>query len=619
MIELAQPWGLLALASIPAILALYSLRPRRRTVHVATTELWREALGARRKGFGLQRLMRDLALLLLLLAALLASLALADPRWLGASRARGDTVVVIDVSASMQARDGTSTRLARAREGAARLLDTLPDGARALLVTSAREATPRTAFEADRDVLRRALAKIEPTDTAGRPRAALELALALLGDRERGEIHFFTDAAFDDDVDLGAPGIVFHRVGGGDVVNVAITRFDLRAEIGRDDRFEVLVTLRNYGDAAVDVPLAVTLERERLVARTVALGPGARRTLVMPVRNAAAGRAEARIDVDDDLAADDVAFAVMGVDEALRVLLVGPGNAYLESVFEAMANVLVERRASIDEPLARLARLHDVVVVDRAPVGALAPGSYLLIDAVPASLPLRDAGTVAGPVLGGTGDAALVDGVDLGAVRIDSARRIEIAAEAPGVQRLFWSDETTLALAFLDGERKVVLLGFDLLQSNLPLQAAFPLLVTRSVDWLRPRQTRLESTQLPAGAPFTIRVPRGRSEVIVRDPSGEGAIHRVDRSPLVYEATARAGLYRYTIAGVHRHFAVNLTDEGESNLAARARIPATPAPAPELEAARASRPLWPYLLALALTLLAGESCVRSAPRAQRSA
>ena len=81
MIELLSPWGLLAAVSIPVLVALHSLRPRRTDATVSPSYLWREALRARQRGLGLQRLLRDLGLVLLIAAAAALSLALAQPVW----------------------------------------------------------------------------------------------------------------------------------------------------------------------------------------------------------------------------------------------------------------------------------------------------------------------------------------------------------------------------------------------------------------------------------------------------------------------------------------------------------------------------------------------------------
>ena len=48
MIQLAYPLGLLALLAIPALIALYLLRPRPRRILVSTLNLWQAALRDRR-------------------------------------------------------------------------------------------------------------------------------------------------------------------------------------------------------------------------------------------------------------------------------------------------------------------------------------------------------------------------------------------------------------------------------------------------------------------------------------------------------------------------------------------------------------------------------------------
>jgi hypothetical protein len=88
VIQFAYPWSLLALLALPLIIILYSLRPKRRTLLLSTTLLWREALHERQRGLGLQKLLRDLSLILLLLFVLVLALGLAGPQWLTGSARR---------------------------------------------------------------------------------------------------------------------------------------------------------------------------------------------------------------------------------------------------------------------------------------------------------------------------------------------------------------------------------------------------------------------------------------------------------------------------------------------------------------------------------------------------
>lgn len=616
MIQLAYPLGLLSLVVIPMLLALHLLRPRRRRVVVSSTALWHAALREREHAHGFRRLLRNLSLLLLLAAALALGLALAGPQWPASAGAAGDAVLVLDVSASMKTRSGPgTTRFDQAVAEAARLVDALPHDGRMLVMASGSKAVLRTGFESDRDVLRRALAGLRPGDEAGAPREALALALSLLRGRSQGRVYFLTDGAFGADMDPGSPQVVF-RIVGGPARNVAITRFDFRQELSGEDRFQVLMTVRNYTDAPVVAPASASLDGRVLFRRSLELAPRAEETLVLSFTGRALGQAVARIDVDDALAADNQAFAVVNPHDPLRVLLLTAGNFYLESALQALPGVdLFKRESAPAGDIAQLARTHDVVVFDGIAAPRLPPGNFLLVNTVAPGLPFADTGRAARPGTLRRGRSALMRDVDLAAVRIDEARSVVTEAPSKALQRLFWSPETDLALALLHDDVKLVYLGFDLARSNFPLQAAFPMFMSQSLEWLRPRGDGLLSTHLAAGSTRAINVPAGESRVVVRGPSGSVRTLEARDGTAHFEGTADAGIYRYTIGDTERTFAVSLADARESDVNGRWR------PGERQEEARpaggggqALVPLWPWLLAAALVLLALEWCVWAGSR-----
>jgi hypothetical protein len=285
-------------------------------------------------------------------------------------------------------------------------------------------------------------------------------------------------------------------------------------------------------------------------------------------------------------------------------------------VLEALPDVeLVKRDGADTEDIARLARSHDVVVFDGLATPELPPGNFLLVNTVAPGLPFSDAGPVAQPSILGSGPSALMRGMDLTSVRIDEARRVVLRERVPGLQRLFWARETDLALALLDDGLKLVYLGFDLAESNFPRQAAFPLFISQSMEWLRPRGDDRLSNHTAAGSTRSIRVSAAQTQVIVRTPSGNTDTLEVKGGSAAFDATAEAGIYRYTVGDAARYFAVSLTDARESDVNRRWtsgewRQQAEPAS----RGAQALVPLWPYLLVLALVLLALEWFVWSGSR-----
>src|SRR4051794_33398036 len=108
-----NPWGLLALLSIPAIVALHFFRDRRRVRRIGGLHLWEFARVKLPAGRRLDRLIRSLPLLFQLLAALVLSLLIAGMDWPTRLQARHFTVIADD-SISMQARAHNTSSAERA-------------------------------------------------------------------------------------------------------------------------------------------------------------------------------------------------------------------------------------------------------------------------------------------------------------------------------------------------------------------------------------------------------------------------------------------------------------------------------------------------------------------------
>lgn len=644
MMQLAAPLGLLALLALIAVVVLYSLRPRRTEQLVSSHRLWREALQERRRGFGWQRLFRDPTLLLALLTVTALALALAKPEWLTDSATTPELVVVIDTSASMQAAAQQGSRFDWAIERASELIGNLPARGRALVMTSSAVPVLASAFESERTELDRTLRSLIPTDEAGRPKEALTLALSLLRDQRSGEVVFLTDGAYDEPlgegIETGALPVRIEQAPlPAERLNVGIVRFDIRPEIGSEERFEVLLGIRNYGASPVTVPSQIVLEDRTLWAQPVALEAGEARTFALPFDGQPAGRAVAEIDLDDDLRADNRAYAVSPTDERLRVLLFGGENVFLREVLSALANVDV---TVLDE--FRMDRFpeqhasHDVVVFDRIPPPELPGGRFFVIEALPPELPLRAQGWVERPIVSGRGKNPMVENLDVGGLIVERARRVIAVDERDSrIQRLFWADDTELGLAFADGPTRLIYLSFDVARSSFPYHAAFPLFLQEALDWLRPRRTRFSPTQSTTGESVVIELPdslaEGATSLDVTGPLGvQAAVIRDGRAEVT--DTSRAGFYRYSVGEQTQFFAANLTNERESDLTPRATDvgpaagPATNADASAQTGAsageqqssttRSALPLWPALAMLGLFALLVDWFVRLSGRAGRA-
>lgn len=604
--SLLNPAALALLLGIPVVVLLHLLKIRRRQAVVSSTLFWEESLREREATAPFRRLKPSLLLLLQILIILALSLALAQPVRTTLALGYARQVLVLDLSASMQATDLGGSRLAAARRAALEAVDRLRPGQQAMLVASGREARVVVPFTEEAGALRRALAELGPEDAPGRLADALRLVGAnLRGTGPPAAVEVFTDGAFDP---AGLPALegaaltwhAFGRRG----ENVGITAFEVRkTHFGRQE-LQAFLGLTNFGSAPADFDLRLALDGRPIRTERVRLGPAVRRAFVFPFAQGEGGLLTAEIARDDDLAADNRAAAVIPPPRPIRVLLIGQGSPFLEKALAADRQVQVETGSV--EALAAPVR-QDVVILDGVPAPALPPGRYLLINTLPAGLPLELLGRVQEPpILDWDRTHPTMRYLDLSKVAVQEAMRLRPVGAG---RALVDSSLTPLVYALEEGGVRAVVVGFDLARSDLPLRVAFPLLVSQTLRWLQPARLEEAGQSLQTGQPLRVSLPPGAAEAVLRGPGGEETSLRADAHGQVeILETARAGLYRLRAGAWEQAFALNLLAESESDIAPRPLPAAAAASAEEGGASFPARQeLWRLfaLLALGLLLLEG--------------
>jgi hypothetical protein len=157
---------------------------------------------------------------------------------------------------------------------------------------------------------------------------------------------------------------------------------------------------------------------------------------------------------------------------------------------------------------------------------------------------------------------------ELGDVQIARARKFAL----PGAsQVLAESRETPLISIYSAANRNILLWSFDIFESNLPLRAAFPIMLSNAFDWLLRGAAAAESSTVPTGMVLQMEAPPDFKRARIADPAGQewqlvpGAGGRI-----LFDRTARTGFYHAEIeaaAGTARDFGVSLASAAESDIA----------------------------------------------------
>jgi uncharacterized membrane protein len=602
-VSFLSPLAFALLALTVPLLLLYFLKVRRQPQRVSSVMLWAPALRDQQASALFQRLHLDPLFLLQILALLLLTVALARPTVTLLDRGTDRLVLVLDTSASMKAADVPGgTRFREAQRRAAALLDQSGLSAEVMVIEAGPQPVIRVPFTRDREQARAALYQIEAQDQPNSLREAVRTALALVpaGD-PRVRIHVLTDGALDPGQvrELGDGRLRWTAVGGGSR-NVGITQFAVRKSYAGIYDYEAFLSVTNFSDERQTFPLVVTVDDKPISEQTIALDPQVKRNVVVPFGLQAGGRVGVSLDVRDDLAADNAVVAVVPEPRKLRVLLVSPGNLFLEKALRADPQVILETRSPADYGGGMAG--HDVVVLDSHSPSRVGPGRFVLVNATPGDVPIEPLGTMEQPViLEWARTHPIMRFVDLAKVGIEEALRVRPLAagkallEAVGGPLIFLLEEP---------DRKAVFVGFDLFRTDLPLRVAFPLILSNSLRWLHPVGLEGADLMVAAGTPLLLTLEHGVQEATVRDPGGQTRKAEITRGALSYAHTGRVGVYTLSTANREVRFAVNLLDAAESNIRPQA-LPAPPAPAagqaPEVFTYQ--RELWRVAVALALAVL----------------
>jgi len=337
-------WWLL-LAAI--IVFFYLLKLKRKRTVVPSVLLWSRALEELEANAPFRRLRRSLLLLLQLLTLAALVFALARPLVPTRALASGSTVIIIDSTASMSARDEDGgARLDRAKQLAREMIESLSGGDRAAIIESSSRVMVRSPLTSDRTALAAALADVRATDAPGNLTDALRLAEQIARSERDSSVVIIGDgggspiapqngsplegyARSTEDARTGA--VRFVRVGR-QSDNVGIIAMNSRRSAGSSRR-EVFASVANFGDRARTFGLEFKIGGNVIDARTVELGANERRGLIFDAAPGEGALAELKLEVDDDLAADNVAYAFLPSARGVRVGVISQ-NPFL---FEALA------------------------------------------------------------------------------------------------------------------------------------------------------------------------------------------------------------------------------------------------------------------------------------------
>jgi len=596
-----------AAGAIPVLLLLYFLKLRRKEVDVSSTLLWKKTIHDLQVNAPFQRLRRNLLLLLQLLILLALLLALSRPVARFTPGAGKISVILIDRSASMTAADmDKDTRLNRARKLAKELVDTMEKDSSAMVMAFDDSPDIVQTFTSDRNLLKKAIDSIRPTNRRSRLKMAYQLAeakaMAFHPDQKlptsaKPEVWLYSDGRVldRDEIALHRADLKYVKIGSESAANVAVVAFSAKRNYEQPTQVEAFLRIGNFSPQPARVAVQLTVDGQIPpdgVRNDIALGPSNKQdsqrglSFKLELNKGAVLRAKIIQSGDDVLPVDDSAEIVLPPPKSLSILLVRPDrNMPLENVLAAakLKNPGIITPAEYEKKMAdpqSVAAAFDVIIFDRYRPRKLPPaGNFIYIFSYPPDSKLR-AAQLSGvdqvikdeKALDWDRSNPLLRGLSL-RFQADEALKLQTPIDA---QVLVDGLQGPLVVLYREARATHLVVAFDILQSNWPILWDFPVFFDSALSYLALGADMEERQSYQPGT--TVKIPRyniqqaGADVKQIRidgpDAFGTTTVDVPETGDLALPPLDYIGLYSLKPAiPQYEKLAVSLLDENESTLA----------------------------------------------------
>jgi Ca-activated chloride channel family protein len=602
--HLIAPWWLLYLLPLCGlIILLYLLKLRRRERVIPSVMLWDKLLQDLQANSPLQKLRKNLLLILQLLIVILIVIALTRPAMLWNTTSSRNMIMVIDASASMAARDVMPSRFELAQRRAHQAIDSLGKTDNMLIIAVGGGTRTLTPMTTDKKTLHDAINKLEVADTTGDLREAFDIAAGMARDKKfagngKPDMLVISDGGSNDvslptDFSLNVNYVKTGEKGG----NVGIIAMDARRVAKKVNSYESFIVVKNFYTESKTFNVEILLNDSTMDVQEVKLSPGEKWSATIPDLPATGGILKANIDIDDALKTDNNAQIILPENSRLPVLLVSPGNIFLQTALSLTPGVQVTTNNYIPPVISPgTVVVADKVAVNRLPVGI----NSLLIsctgDAVPAEFK-----TTLNDVEVNDWDRRhpVLQHISLNDMLITQTSRLVPDA---GAKSLIETASGVIAVTSETNNRRVIALGFDLHGTDFPLRVSFPIFIANCMEWLGGKRAGLIAMNIHAGETvkmsgnnLTLVAPNGKKRKII----STSAIKNID-------GLIHTGIYQVT-GDKNMRISVNLLNAGESDITPREKLVMHDITGKTINAAtgnpQSETEFWRPILMLALMLL----------------
>jgi len=573
--SLANPWAFYFLAITIPIVAMYLLRVRRRRQLVPSLALWQRIFKESRATALFQRLKRLLSLLLQIIILMLLVFALSRPFTGKGFLEKKNIVMILDASASMTVAEGKGeTRFSMAIDAAKRIVRDRGVTDEMMIIRASTPAEVIQPFTQNTKALLHALDEAK----VGRAPASLEesvkLAREILADRPGRRIIIISDGSAGKVKELAEAKDVDYVSVGEATENVGFVAFRARKNTSVMTDF-VFTRVKNFGTEAKNIRLELGVNNVAKQVIPMTLEPGQERAHhFTPLAYPGGALLTLSISRDDGgnwsdaFPDDDVAYAVVPPFEKKKVILVTSAEQdfFFSKAFSAMPESIDDETSFVTtkEKYAELSeedREADLTIFDGCEPELPERGNFVIINSPVSVKPFE--------VIGNDTNVSIRDWnrkhpvtrfLSFHHLIIRRTQKLRLTGEG---EVLLEGNSGPLIAVAQDGQRRIVYLGFDILDTDLPFKVAFPALLRNVLTYFHQEEHNFVRTHYTVGEimrPLR-RLPENAAEAgidVISTKDSKRHVLDVANRTFLFADTTMPGFYKLSFTGQSFYTVVNL-------------------------------------------------------------
>lgn len=502
-----SPWGFLLALTLPAIFAMWFLKLKGQEQKISSNLIWNRIISSSDRGQPFDKLKNNILLYLQLLAALLAMLAVTNPYVDFLGQKQNSVIFVIDNSGSMSSSYSQSTNFEEAKTEIAAMVKNSSNQGRFTLIEAGRLPETVVYETDDRGDFVQTLEGMKQSYGASDLEGAFELARAAA--KENGaRIEVYTDQK----VQLANATEVLHIISQ-PRENWGISRING----GQKNESSAVVTVTNYGTQKATRDITIFSDNKLSDVGTIELEGGKTGQLVLgTVKNAK--ELKAVLSEDDRILADNSYYFVPSKGDK-RVALVGRGSVFIERAIQLVEGIQLFKLESTQP----LAKGYDMYILDGLTDKELL--STNLKELLPAGVPV----ILIGGGYGITEEGSKIEGAIVSIE--DSPITKQINGDTFAIKEGYSAaNKWGLDIGTNEGKalirygeykgRKISYIGFNLNDSDFPLNTAFPVIMDGLFRYELDLGSRGEGSWV-CGDTVRVSIPTDAVSATVKTPEGK--------------------------------------------------------------------------------------------------